>query len=182
MLPHHLILSGLVLLSPSTFPSIRSFPMSRFNHIRWPKYWSFTISPSSECLGLISFRTDWFDLLAVQEALRSLLQHHSIKASVTLHSVFFMVQISHPYITTRKTVALTIWTFVNKVMSLLLNMLSRFVIAFLPKSKLLNFVAAFMVHSDFGAQVIKICHCFHFCPIYLHIYYTSLMYVETLAF
>ena len=134
-MPHnHLILSHLVLLSPSIFPSIRSFPMSQFHHIRWPKYWSFTISPSNEYSGLISFSFDWFDLLAVQEALKNL-QHHSFKASVIQHSVFFMVEISHPYMTTGKTIALTRWTFVSKVMSLLLNVLSRFVIGFLPKSK-----------------------------------------------
>ena len=137
-MPHnHLILSHLVLLSPSIFPSIRSFPMSQFHHIRWPKYWSFTISPSNEYSGLISFSFDWFDLLAVQEALKNLLQHHSFKASVIQHSVFFMVEISHPYMTTGKTIALTRWTFVSKVMSLLLNVLSRFVIGFLPKSKCL---------------------------------------------
>ena len=117
--------------------------------------------------GLISFRMDWLDLLAVQETLKSLLQHHSSKASVLQHSAFFIVQLSHPYMTTGKTVALTRWTFVGKVMSLLFNMLSRFVITFLPRSKCLNFMAAVTTCSDFGAQENKICHNFHFFPICL---------------
>ena len=113
------------------------FPNESALHIRWPKYWSFSfnISPSNEYSGFISFRIDWFDLLAVQGTFKSLLQHHSLKASILWHSVFFMVQCSHPKMTTGKTVALTIWTFVGKVMSLLLNMLSRLVIAFLPRNK-----------------------------------------------
>ena len=123
----------------SSFP--QSFPASGSNEsafrIRWPKYWSFSfsISPSNEYSGLISFRTDWLGLLAVQGTLKSLLQHHSSKASILLHSVFFIVQLSHPYMTTGKTIALTRWTFVGKVMSLLCNMLSRLVTAFLPRSK-----------------------------------------------
>ena len=103
--------------------------------MRWPKYWSFSISPSNEHPGLISFRMDWLDLLSVQGTLKSLLQHHSLKASIFQHSAFFTVQLSHPYMTTGKTIALTRWTFVGKVMSLLFNMLSRLVITFLPRSK-----------------------------------------------
>ena len=121
--------------------------------MRWPKYWSFSfsISPSKEISGLI-FRMDWLDLLAVQGTLKSLLQHHSAKASILQCSAFFTVQLSHPYMTTGKTIDLTRWTFVGKVMSLLLNMLSRLVITFLPRSKRLNFMAAVTIHSDFGAQ------------------------------
>ena len=127
----------LPLLLSSIFPSIRDFSNESALHIRWPKYWSssFSISPSSEYSGLISFRIDWFDLLAVQRILKSLLQHYSSKASILQCSTFFMVQLSHPHTTTGKTVALTRWTFVGKVMSLLFNMLSSFVIAFLPRSK-----------------------------------------------
>ena len=133
----HLILYRPLLLLPSIFPSIRVFAKESVLHIRWPKDWSFsfTISPSNEYSGMISFRMDWFDLLAVQETLKSLLQHHSSKASILLSSAFFTVQLSHPYMTTGKTIALTRRTFVGKVMSLLFNMLSRFVIAFLPRSK-----------------------------------------------
>ena len=123
--------------SPSIFPSIRVFSNESVLLIRWPKYWSlsFNISPSKEHSGLISFRIDWLDLLVVQGTLKSLLQHHSSKASVLLRSAFFIVQLSHPYMTTGKTIALTKWTFVGKVMSLLFNMLSRLVITFLPRSK-----------------------------------------------
>ena len=133
----HLIFCLPFLLLPSIFSSIRVFSNELALHIRWPKYWSFsiTISPSSEYSGLISFRIDWFDLLAVQGTLRSLLQCHSLKASVLRCSGFFTVQISHPYMTTGKAIALTIWTFVSKVMSLLFNTLSGFVIVFLPRSK-----------------------------------------------
>ena len=125
------------LLLPSIFPSIRVFSNESVLRIRWPKYWSFnfSISPSTECSGLVSFRMDWLDLLAVQGTLKSLLQHHSSKASVLWHSAFFIVQVSYPYMTTGKTTALTRWTFVGKVMSLLSNMLSRLVKAFLPRSK-----------------------------------------------
>ena len=120
-------------LLPSVFPSISVFSNESVLHIRWPKYWSFSfiISLSNEYSALISFRMDWLDLLAVQGTLKSLLQHHSSKASILWHSAFFMVQLSHPYMTTGKIIALTRWTFVSKVMSLLYNMLSRFVIAFL---------------------------------------------------
>ena len=133
----HLILCCPLLLPPSIFPSIRVFSNESVIHIRWPKYWcfSFTISPSNEYSGLISFRMDWLDLLAVQGTLKSLLQHHSTRASIPRCSAFFRVQLSHPYMTTGKNIALTRWTFAGKVMSLLFNMLSRFVIAFLPRSK-----------------------------------------------
>ena len=134
---NHLILCRPLLLPPSIFPSIRVISNESVLRIRWPKYWSFSFSnsPSNEYLGLISFRIDWFDLLAVQGTLKSLLQHHSSKASILHCSAFFIVQLSHPYMTTGKTIALTRWTFVGKVMSLLFNMLSRFVITFLPRSK-----------------------------------------------
>ena len=134
---NHLILYHPLLLLPSIFPSIRVFSSESALRIRWPKYWSFSfnISPSNEYSGLISFRMDWLDLLAVQGTLRSLLQHHSSKASILWCSAFFIVQLSHPYMTTGKTTAWTRWTFVGKVMSLLLNMLSRLVITFLPRSK-----------------------------------------------
>ena len=132
---NHLILCCPLLLLPSIFPSIRVFSDELVLHIRWPKYWSFCISPSNEYSGLISFRTDWFDL-AVQGTLKSILQHHSSKASILQCSAFFMVQLSHLYMTTGKTIALTS-DFVSKVMSLLFNMLSRFVIAFLPRSNCL---------------------------------------------
>ena len=133
---NHLILCG-SLLPPSIFPSIRVFSNESALHIRWPNYWSFSssISPSNEYSGLISFRMDWLDLPAVQGTLNSLLQHHSSKASILWCSAFFIVQLSHPYMTSRKTIAFTRWTFVGKVMSLLFNMLSRLVIAFLPRSK-----------------------------------------------
>ena len=134
---NHLILCHPLLLLPSIFPSIRVFSNESALHIRWPKYWScsFNISPSNEHPGLISFRMDWLDLLAVQGTLKSLLQHHSSKVSILWCSAFFIVQLSHPYMTTGKTIALTRWTFVDKVMALLFNMLSRSVITFLPKSK-----------------------------------------------
>ena len=135
---NNLILCCSLLLPPSIFPRIRVFSNESSLHIRWPKYrsFSFNISPSNEHPGLISFRMDWLDLLAVQGTLKSLLQHHSSKAAILRHSAFFIVQLSHPYMTTGKTIALTRWTFVNKVMSLLFNMLSRLVITFLPKSTL----------------------------------------------
>ena len=132
-----LILCHSLLLLPSILPIIKVFSSGSVLHIRWPKYWSFSfnISPSSEYSGLISFRIDWFDLLAVQGTLKSLLQHHSSKASILQCSAFFIVQLSHPYMTTGNTIALTRRTFVGKVMSLFFNMLSRLVIAFLPRSK-----------------------------------------------
>ena len=134
---NHLILCHALLLLPSVFHSIRVFPNESVFHIKWSKYWSFSfsISPSNEYLGLISFRIDWLDLLAVHGSLKSLLQHHSAKASILWHSAFSMVQFLHPYMTTVKTIALIRQTFVGKVMSLFFNMLPRFVIAFLPRSK-----------------------------------------------
>ena len=123
---NHLLLCHPLLLPPSIFPSIRVFSSESALYIRWPEYESFSISPSSRYSGLISFRIDWFDLLAVQETLKSLLQHHSCKASILWHSAFFIVQLSHPYLTTGRTIALTRQTFVDKVISLLFNMLSRF--------------------------------------------------------
>ena len=134
-----LTLCNPLLLLPSIFPNIRVFSSESVLLIRWPKYWSFSfgISPSYEYSGLISFRIDWFDLLAVQGTLKSLFQHHSLKLSILWSSAFFMVQLSHPYMTTGKTIALTRWTTVPRVMCLLFNVLCRFVIAFLPRSKLL---------------------------------------------
>ena len=136
---NHLSLSHPLCLLPSIFLSIRVFSNDLVLPISWPKYWSFSFSfsLSNEYSGLISFRTDWFDLLAVQGTLRSLLQHHSSKASILQHSAFFIVQISRPYMTTGKTIALTRWTFVSKVMSLLYNVLSRLVTAFLSSNKCL---------------------------------------------
>ena len=134
---NHLILCCPLLLLPSIFPSIRVFSKESFLCIRWPKYWSFSlsISPSNEYSGLISFRIDWLDPLAVQGTLKSLFQHHSSKESVLQHSAFIIVQLSHPHMTIGKTITLTRWTFVGKVMYLLLNMLSRLVTSFLPRSK-----------------------------------------------
>ena len=134
---NYFILCHPLLLMPSVFPSIRVFSNESALHIRWSKYWSFSfsISPSNEHPGLLSFRMDWLDLLAVQETLKSLLQHHNSKASILQDSAFLIVHFSHPYMTTVKTIALTRWTFVGKVMSLLLNMLSQLVITFLPRSK-----------------------------------------------
>ena len=167
----HLILCRPLLLLPPIPPSIRVFSNESALRIRWPKYWSFSfnISPSNEHPGLISFRMDWLDLLAVQWTLKSLFQHHSSKASILQHSAFFIVQLSHPYMTTGKNIALTRRTFVKgKVMSLHFNMLSRLIIAFLPRSKslLISFLWSPSVVSDFGAQENKVCHCFHCFPIY----------------
>ena len=136
----HLILCRPLLLLPSILPSIRVFSNESTLRIRWPKYWSFSFSiiPSKEIPGLISFRMDWLDLLAVQGTLKSLLQHHSSKASILQFSAFFTAQLSHPYMTTGKTIVLTRRTFVGKIMSLLLNMLSRLIITFLPRSKCLS--------------------------------------------
>ena len=134
---NHLILCHPLLLLPSVFPNNRVFSNESALHIRWPKYWSFSfnISLSTEHSGLISFKMEWLDLLAVQGILKNLLQHHSLKASILQHSAFFMVQLSHPHMTNGKTIALTRQTFVGQVMSLLFNMLSRLVIAFFPRSK-----------------------------------------------
>ena len=167
---NRLILCHPLLLLPSIFPTIRVFSNESALRIRWPKYWSFnfSISPSNEYSGLTSFKIDWLNLLAVQGTVKSLLQHHSSKASVVQHPAFFMVQLSHPYVTTGKTIALTIWTFVGKVMSLFFNMLSRFVIAFSSKEQAsFNFMAAVPICSDFGAGENKMCHCFRCFPIYL---------------
>ena len=139
MLSNHLILCHFLLLLPSIFPRNRVFSNESASHIRWPKCWSFSNRPSNEYSGLISFRIAWFDLLAVQGTLRCLLQQHNSKASILQCSTFFMVQLSHPYITAGKTIAFTVRTFVSKVMCLLFNMLSRLVIAFLPRSKRLKF-------------------------------------------
>ena len=155
---NHLILYCPLLLLPSIFPSLRVFSNESALHIRWPKNWSFSfnISPSNDHPGLISFKMDWLDLLAVQGTLKSLLQHHNSKASI-LRSAFFIVQLSHPYMTTRKTIALTRWTFVGKVMSLLFNMLSWLVITFLPRRKVsFNIMAAITICSDPGAQKNKV--------------------------
>ena len=146
------------LLLPPIPPSIRVFSNESTLHMRWPKYWSFSFSiiPSKEIPELISFRMDWLDHLAVQGTLKSLLQHHSSKASIVRCSAFFTVQLSHPYMTTGKTIALTRRTFVGKVMSLLFNMVSGLVITCLPRSKRLNFMAAVTICSDFGAQKNKV--------------------------
>ena len=170
MMPsNHPILCHPLLLLPSIFPSIRVSSNESVLHTKWPKYWSFSfsISPSNEYSALIFFRIDWLDLLAVQGTLKSLLQHHSSKASIFWHSPFFIVQLSHPFPTTGKTITLMRWTFVGKVMSLLFNMLSRLVIAFLPRNKCHNFMAAATICSDFGAPQHKVSHCFHCLPIYL---------------
>ena len=154
MMPsNHLILCCPLLLLPSVVPTIRVFSNESVLRIRWPKDWSFSfhLSPSNEYSELISSRIDRLDLLAVQGTLKSLLQHHSSKASVLQHSAFFTVQLSHPYMTTGKTIALTRETFVGKVIFLLFNMLSRLVIAFLPRSKCLNFMAVVTICIDFGA-------------------------------
>ena len=167
---NYLILCRPRLLLPSIFPSVRVFFNESALHIRWPKCWSFSFStsPSNEYSGLISFRVDWFDLLAVQGTLKSLLQHHGLKASVLRCSAFFMVHPSHPYMTAGKTIALTIQIFVWKAMSLLFNMLSRLVITYLPRSKHL-FISC--LQSLFTVilelKEIKTCHCFHFFSIYL---------------
>ena len=154
----HLILCHPLLLPPSILPSSRVLSNESALRIKWANYWSFSfsISPSNEYSGLIFFRMDWLDLLAVQGTLKSLLQHHSLKASALRRSAFFTVQLSHPYTTIGKTVALTRWTLVGKVMSLLLNMLSRLLITFLPRSKRLNFMAAVTICSDFGAPKNKV--------------------------
>ena len=169
MLSNHLILCHPLLILPSVFPSIRAFSSELALCIMWPKYYSFSfrISPSNKYSWLISFRIDWFDLLAVQGTLKSLLQHHNSKASVLQHSAFFMVQLSHPYLTTGKAIALTIWTFVGKVISLLLNMLSRFVIASLPRSKRL-LISWLQPPSTVILEPKKMkWHCFRFFPFYL---------------
>ena len=167
---NHLILCYPLLVLPSIFPSIKIFSSKSVLCIRWPNYWSFSFSiiPSNEHPGLISYRMDWLDLLAVQGTLKSLLQHHSSKASIFQHSVFFIVQLSHTYMTTGETIALTRQTFVGKVMSLLFNTLSRLLITFLPRSKHL-----LILWLQSPSEVIlepknKVCHCFHCCPSICH--------------
>ena len=169
MSSNHLILCRPLLLLSSVFLSIKVFSDESALCMRWPKYWSFSfsISPSNEHPGLIPFTINWFDFLAVQRTLKSLLQHHSSKASILQCSAFFTVQLSHPYMTTRKIIILTIGIFVGKVMSLLFNTLSRFAIDFLQRSKCLNFIAAVTICRDFGVQENKVCHSFHCFPIYL---------------
>ena len=167
---NRLILCHPLLLLPSIFPSIRVFSSESALQIRWPKYWhfSFNISPSNEDPGPISFRMDWLDLLAVQGILKSILQHHSSKASIIWHSAFFIVQLWHPYMTTGETIALTRWTFVGKVMSLLFNMLSRLVITLLPRSK--HLLISWLQSPSaviLEPKKIKVCHCFHCFSIYL---------------
>ena len=169
MTSNHLILCCPLLLLPSIFPSIRVFSNESVLHVRWPKYWSFSfnIGPYNEHPGLISFRMDWLDLLAVQGTLKSLLQHHSSKASLLMHSAFLTVQLSHPYMTTGKTIALTRWTFVGKIMPLLFKMLSRLVITFLPRSKHL-LISWQQSPSTVILEPRKIVsYCFNCFPIYL---------------
>ena len=172
---NHLIFCHPLLLLPSVFPSIRVFSNESALYIRWPKYWSFSfsISPSNEYSGLMSFRMDWLDLLAVQETLESLPQHHCSKASVLQHSAFFMVLLSHSYMTTGKTIALTIWTSVGKVMSLLFNMLSRLIITSFPRSKCLlilwlQSLSTVILESkkNNNNNNNKVSHCFYCFPIY----------------
>ena len=166
---NHFLLCHPLLLLPSIFPSIRVFSNKSTLHIRWPKYcsFSFNISTSNEYSGLISFRMDWVDLLVVQQTLKSLLQHHTSKGSILRCSAFFTVQLSHPYMITGKTIALTRQTFVGKVMSLLFNMLSRLVITFLPRSKRL-LISWLQSPSAviLKPQKNKVWHCFHGFPIY----------------
>ena len=164
---NHLILCC-PLLPPLIFPSIRVFSNESVLRIRWPKDWSFSfsISPSNECSGLIFFRMDWLDLFAVQGTLKSLFQYHSSKASILWCSAFFIVQLSHPYMTNGKTIALSRQTFVGKALSLLFNKLSKSIITFLPRSKSL-LILWLQSSSDFGSPQNKVCHCFHYLPIYL---------------
>ena len=166
---NHLILCHPLLFPPSIFPSIRMFSNKSVLHIMWSKYWSFnfSISPSNEYSGLISFWMDWLDILAVQGTLKSLLQHHNSKVSILQCSAFFIVQLLHPCMTTGKTTALTRRTFVGKVMSLLFNMLSRLVLTFLPRSKCLFISWLVTISSDLGAPKNKVCYCFHHFPTYL---------------
>ena len=170
VMPSNLILCHSLLLLPSIYPSIRVFSDESVLRIRWPRYWSFSfsISPSNEYSRLISFRTDWFDLLAVQGTLKSPPQNHSSKASILRHSAFFTVQLSHPYMTTGKPISLTRWTFVGKVVSLLFNMLARLVIVFLLRSECL--LISWLPSPSaviLEPPKIKVCHCFHCFPIYL---------------
>ena len=166
---NHLTLSRPLLLLPSIFSSIRVFSNESALCIRWPKHWSFNFNNSNEYSGLISFRMDWLDLFEVQGTLKSLLQHHSSKASILQHSAFFIVQFSHPYMTTGKTIALTRRNFVGKVISLLFNMLPRLVITFLPRSKglLISWLQSPSAVILKPPPQNKVCHCFYCFPIYL---------------
>ena len=166
---NHLILCHLLILLPSIFPSIKFFSNESALHIRWPKYrgFSFNISPSNEHSGLISFRMDWLDLLAVQGTPKSLLQHHSSKASVLQGSAFFTLHLSHSYMTTGKTIALTRWTFLGKVISLLFNMLSRWVLTLLPRSKCLLILWLQSPSAVILEPKKIVSHCFHCCLIYM---------------
>ena len=163
-----------------SFPAPKVFSNRSVLRVRWPKYWSFSfsISPSNEYSVLFSFRIDWLNLLAVQGSLQSLLQYHNSKASILWRSTFFIVQLSHPYMTTGKTIVLTRQIFIGKVMSLLFNMLSRLVIAFLPRSKCLNFMVSVTIRSDFGAPKNKVSHCFHCFPSICH----EVMGLDTMIF
>jgi len=163
---NHLIICPPLLLLPSVFPRIRVFSCESVLCIRWPKYWSssFNVSPSNEHSGLISFRMDWLDLLVVQGTLKSLLQHHSSKAPILRCSAFFIVRLSHPYMTTGKTITFTRQTFVGRIMSLIFNMLSRMVITFLPRSKCLLISWLQSPSAVILEPIIIVCHCF---PIYL---------------
>ena len=169
MTSNHLILCHPLLLLPAIFPRIRVFSKESVLCIRWPKCWSFSfsISPSNEYSGLISFRMGWLDLLEVQRTLNSLLQHHSSNVSILQHSDFFVVHLSHPYMTTGKIIPLARWTFIGKVMSLLLNMLSRSVIAFLPRSKCLLISLLQSPSAVILEPQNKVSHCFHCFPINL---------------
>ena len=155
-----------IFLLPSIFPSLEVFSNTSNICIMWPKYWSFNINLPNGCPWLISFKIDWFDLLAVQGTLKSLLKNHNLKASILQHLTFFMVQLSHLLMTTGKTITLTMWTFVGKVMFLLFNIQSRFLIVFLTRTRQasFSFMMAVIICSDFGDQEYKICHCFHFSP------------------
>ena len=166
----HFILCRPLLLLPPVFPSITVLTNESALHMRWPKYWSFSFStsPSNEHPGLISFRMDWLDLLAVQGTLKSLLEYHRSKASIFRHSAFFTVQLSHPYMTTGKTTALTRWTFVGKVMSLLFSMLSRLIITFLPRSKRLLILWLQSPSAVILEPKNKVSHCFHCFPSICH--------------
>ena len=166
---NHFIFCRPLLLLPSVFASISMFSGELALCIRWPKYWSFSfsISPSNEYPGLFSFRMDWLYLLANQGTLKNLLQHHSSKASILQCSAFFMAQLSHPYMTTGKAIALTRWKFGSKVNSLLFNTMSRLVSFSSKKQASFNFKAVVTIYSDFGAPQNKICHCFHWFPIYV---------------
>ena len=185
---NHLILFCNLLLLPSIFPSIRVFSNESVLHIRWPNYWSFSVSPSNEYSGLISFRIDWLDLLAVHGTLKSLLQHHSSKASILWCSAFFIVQLSHPHMTIGKTIALTRQTFVSKVMSPLFNMLSNLVMAFLLRSKCLlnclNFFSFFFFilfcDCDFPHSIFKVTYTF-FCLGYSLLTPSSVFFISVIV-